>query len=130
MLFRLLALRNKQLNEVGYGILLTGDLNHLIQRLVESSTLVSLMLIPKSLTAHALISMIDNWAQATDATGAAVRFVLLGYKKAFDLIDHQVLLQKIFSYCALGRQTENSELNYHTTAFPNGVISLRSPARN
>ena len=127
MLFRLLALRNKQLNEVGYRILLTGDLNHLIQRLVESSILVSLMLIPKSLTAHALISMIDNWAQATDA---AVRFALLGYKKAFDLIDHQVLLQKIFSYCALGRQTENSELNYHTTAFPNGVISLRSPARN
>ena len=83
MLFRLLALRNKQLNEVGYGILLTGDLNHLkIQRLVESSILVSLMLIPKSLTAHALIPMIDNWAQATDATGAAVRFVLLGYKKA------------------------------------------------
>ena len=58
--------------------------------------------IPKSSTAPALISMIHNWAQATDATGAAVRFVLLDYKKAFDLIDQQVLLQKIFSYCALG----------------------------
>ena len=41
--------------------------------------------------------MIHNWAQATDATGAAVRIVLFDYKKAFDLIDHQILLQKVFS---------------------------------
>ena len=53
--------------------------------------------IPKSSTAHTLISMIHNWAQTTDATGAAVRIVLFDYKKAFDLIDHQVLLQKVFS---------------------------------
>ena len=53
--------------------------------------------IPKSSTAHALISTIHNWAQATDATGAAVRIVLFDYKKAFDLIDHQILLQKVFS---------------------------------
>ena len=53
--------------------------------------------IPKSSTAHALTSMIHNWAQATDAIGAAVRIVLFDYKKAFDLIDHQILLQKVFS---------------------------------
>ena len=53
--------------------------------------------IPKSSTAHALISMIHNWTQATDATGAAVRVVLFDYKKAFDLIDHQILIQKIFN---------------------------------
>ena len=53
--------------------------------------------IPKSSTAHALISMIHNWTQATDPTGAAVRVVLFDYKKAFDLNDHQILLQKIFS---------------------------------
>ena len=35
-------------------------------------------------------------AQATDATGAAVRVVLFYYKKAFDLIDHQILIKKIF----------------------------------
>ena len=53
--------------------------------------------IPKSSTTHALISMIHNWMQATDATGAAVRIVLFNYKKAFDLINHQILLQKVFS---------------------------------
>ena len=41
--------------------------------------------------------MIHNWAQATDDTGAAVRVVMFEYKKAFDLIDHQIRLQKIFS---------------------------------
>ena len=52
--------------------------------------------IPKSSTAHALMPMIHNWAQATDATGVAVRIVLFDYKNAFDLIDHQILLQKVF----------------------------------
>jgi hypothetical protein len=41
--------------------------------------------------------MIHHWAQATDSTGAAVRVVLFDYKKAFDLIDHQILVQKILS---------------------------------
>ena len=40
--------------------------------------------------------MIHHWAQATDATRAAVRVVLFDYKKEFDLIDHQILIQKIF----------------------------------
>ena len=41
--------------------------------------------------------MIHHWAQAMDSTGAAVRVVLYDYKKAFDLIDHQILVQKILS---------------------------------
>jgi hypothetical protein len=48
--------------------------------------------IPKSSTTHALISMIHTWASATDGTGAAVRMVLLDYGKAFDLIDHRILV--------------------------------------
>ena len=39
--------------------------------------------------------MIHNWAEATDATGAAVRVMLLDYRKAFDLIDHSILADKI-----------------------------------
>ena len=53
--------------------------------------------IPKSSTTHALISMVHKWSEATDATGAAVRIVLLDYRKAFDLIDHRILVQKISS---------------------------------
>ena len=53
--------------------------------------------IPKSSTAHALISMIHNWTQATDAKGAAVRVVMFDYKKAFDLIDPQIFIHKIFN---------------------------------
>ena len=53
--------------------------------------------IPKSSTTQALISMIHKWPMATDSTGAAVRIVLLDYRKAFDLIDHRILIQKIYS---------------------------------
>lgn len=41
--------------------------------------------------------MIHRWAQARDATGAAVRIVLFDYKKALDLIDHRILVQKRLS---------------------------------
>ena len=51
--------------------------------------------IPKSSTSMAVISMIHNWSQSTDGSGAAVRTVLFDYKKAFDLIDHGILAEKI-----------------------------------
>ena len=39
--------------------------------------------------------MIYQWAQATDGAESAVRVILFYYKKAFDLIDHHILLGKI-----------------------------------
>ena len=42
--------------------------------------------------------MILTWDSAMDATSAAVRIVLLDYKKAFDLIGHNILAgKKIYS---------------------------------
>ena len=41
--------------------------------------------------------MVHHWTQATDGTGAAVRVVLFDYRKAFDLIDHNLLLRRVFS---------------------------------
>jgi hypothetical protein len=35
---------------------------------------------------------VHAWTSATDGTGAAVRIILLDYKKAFDLIDHSILV--------------------------------------
>ena len=51
--------------------------------------------IPCSSATHALISMVHNWSKATDGTGNAVRVVLLDYRKAFDLINHRILAEKI-----------------------------------
>ena len=54
--------------------------------------------IPKSSTTQALTSMLHQWLEATDGTGATVRVVLFHYRPAFDLIDHerQALLVPLF----------------------------------
>jgi len=39
--------------------------------------------------------MFHFWSQATDGTGVAVRDVLFDYRKAFDLINHMILVAKI-----------------------------------
>ena len=54
--------------------------------------------IPGSSTAHALINLLHNWAQATDGTGNTVRIFALDCRKAFDLIDHSLLLAKLSVY--------------------------------
>lgn len=51
--------------------------------------------IPKSSTTHALLSMIHDWSAGTDGNGAAVRAILFDYRKAFDLIDHNILVHKL-----------------------------------
>ena len=43
--------------------------------------------------------MLHHWFKATDGTGAHVRAALLDYKKAFDLVDHNLLIAKL---CSLG----------------------------
>jgi len=54
--------------------------------------------IPKSSTAHALINMIHNWTQCTDGKSNKVRAFILDFKKAFDLIDHTLLMNKLQRY--------------------------------
>ena len=51
--------------------------------------------IPKSSTDQALISILHYLSKETDGTSAAVRLVLFDYRKAFDLIDHHLLVQKL-----------------------------------
>ena len=53
--------------------------------------------IPRSSTLHALTSMVHNWNTATESTGAAVRVVFFDYRKAFDFIDHTLLVCKAFN---------------------------------
>jgi hypothetical protein len=51
--------------------------------------------IPRSSSTIALISMLHNWIKATDGTGNSVRVLLVDYRKAFDLIVHSILINKI-----------------------------------
>lgn len=53
--------------------------------------------VPNS-TVHALISMVHNWSKATDGSGADVRVFALDYRKAFDFIDHNLLISKLCRY--------------------------------
>ena len=39
--------------------------------------------------------MIHGWLEATDGNGASVRVLLFDYRKAFDLIDHKILVNKV-----------------------------------
>ena len=51
--------------------------------------------IPRSSSTIALISMLHNWAGATDSSGNSVRVLLVDYRKTSDLIDHSILINKI-----------------------------------
>ena len=57
--------------------------------------------IPNSSTTMALISMLHSWSLSTDGHGATVRTLLLDYRKAFDLIDHSILVRKLRNQCKL-----------------------------
>ena len=54
--------------------------------------------VPSSGTGHALISMLHNWFRGTDGNESTVRVMLFDFKKAFDLIDHSVLMAKLEAY--------------------------------
>ena len=49
--------------------------------------------IPKSSTTFALL----RWSKGTDGNGSTIRTLLFDYKKAFDLIDHSILVRKLFA---------------------------------
>lgn len=51
--------------------------------------------------AMALISMLHNWSLSTDGNGATTRTLLFDYRKAFDLIDHRILIRKLCNKCKL-----------------------------
>ena len=94
---------NKDLRPIS----LTSTLSKVTEGFVIDRELKPLMLecmdpnqsgfIPDSCTTFALISMLHHWFEATDGTGAQVRAALLDYKKAFDLVDHNLLIAKLYS---------------------------------
>ena len=51
--------------------------------------------IPKSPATSALLSMMHNWTLGLGGTGSTIRVILFDYQKAFDLIDHRILVDKL-----------------------------------
>lgn len=51
--------------------------------------------VPKLSTTQALIHMLHHWTEGCDGNGATVRITLYDYKKAFDFIDHKILVRKL-----------------------------------
>ena len=46
-------------------------------------------------TTDALVEMLHKWYESTDVTGNFVRMLFLEYSKAFDLINHDIMLNKM-----------------------------------
>ena len=51
--------------------------------------------IPNSSTTMALISMLHHWCVNTDGNGTTIRKISIDYRKAFDFIDHGILVIKV-----------------------------------
>ena len=57
--------------------------------------------IPNSSTTMPQISMLHSWSVGTDGNGATAKTLLLDYCKAFNLIDHSILVRKLRNQCKL-----------------------------
>ena len=48
-------------------------------------------------TVHALINLVHHWSKATDKLRSFVRVLLLDFRKAFDHVDHSIVIQKLIN---------------------------------
>ena len=51
--------------------------------------------VPKSSSTLTLISILHTWSLETDRNGSTVTTLLFDYRKAFDAIDHSILVNKL-----------------------------------
>ena len=54
--------------------------------------------VPDSCTTYALISMLHTWNKNADGNGSTTRVMTFDFRKAFDLIDHNILSDKLTKY--------------------------------
>lgn len=82
------------LSKVAESYVIERDLKPTVLRSLDS---FQFGFTPRSSTTFAIISMLHKWLEATDRTGSTIRIALLDYRKAFDLVDHNLLIGKLFS---------------------------------
>ena len=80
------------LSKVAEGFVVTDHLKPAVMKVLDSNQYGA---VPKSSTTIALLSMIHEWITGTDGNGSTVRTVVFDYTKAFDLIDHAILIYKL-----------------------------------
>ena len=82
------------LSKIAESIVIDRELKPVILKWVDPN---QFGFIPGSSTTFALISMFHHWLNACDSLNGDVRTVLLDFKKAFDFVDHNLLVAKLYS---------------------------------
>ena len=82
------------LSKIAESIIIDRELKPIILKWVDPN---QFGFIPGSSTTFTLISMFHHWLNACDNPNADVRTVLLDFKKAFDFVDHNLLIAKLYS---------------------------------
>jgi len=80
------------LSKISEDFIVSDYIKPVLESLVDSKQLGT---ISGSSSVLALIGMIDKWLEATDGNGASVRVLLFDYRKAFDLTDRKILVNKL-----------------------------------
>ena len=88
---RLISLTST-LSKISEDFIVTDYITRALENLVDSNQFGT---ISGSSTVLALISMIHKWLEATDGNGVSVRVLFFDYRKAFDLTDHKILVNKL-----------------------------------
>ena len=80
------------LSKVAEGFVIEKDLKPVLLKCIDPN---QYGFIPNSCTT--MLLLLHHWLEATDGSGSHVRVALLDYKKAFDLVDHNLLISKLYS---------------------------------
>lgn len=91
------------ISKIAEEFVVEDHLKPTILRIIDSN---QFGMIPNSSTALALISMLHHWHMSIDGNGVTIRTLLFDYRKAFDLIDHGILVNKL-SWLDLPRSVVN-----------------------